>query len=200
VQAAPGQPTRSNGATRTEDDTSAPAARTPSPPTSLSLTMSDNAGAEARCLHRLHVELDVTPIWWAGNWVLDAPDILGALQKFSRAVLHRITAVHLQAEGVAIVFEATSTSTFADVERERLKLWQEFNALAKGHSARLVILSQARNALRDQLSALQTGVLAKPVPIPPNAPPGLARLLAGASSVIVKPKGPIWTPGAAAAP
>jgi hypothetical protein len=162
--------------------------------------MAETPKADARHLHRLRVELDVTPIWWGKDWVLATAEVHSALQKLPLPVLQRISEVCVQAHGVIVVLDALSTATLADLERERLRIWQDLNHLAKGRSERQLILSQAHNALRDQLSALQNGVLAKPVSIPPNACPGLARLLGGASSIVTKPKGSTWSPGAAAAP
>jgi hypothetical protein len=148
-------------------------------------------------LYRVHVALDVTPIWWADDWALDAPEIHAVIQKPSLGIVKRLVEIRISAEGVVLTLGVLSSATLAGLEHERLRIWQELNEKAKGHQPRLVLLAQARNALRDQPSVLHTGVLLRPVVIPPNAPRGLALFLSGAAAAVVKSHGTIWTPPAA---
>lgn len=153
-----------------------------------------------KTLTRIRLELDVTPLWWAETWARDAADVVGALAKSK----HATEDVRIGALGVVVHVVATNTSSLADIEALRLKLWRELNDLAKGHRERQALISRARTLAGDHPEALLTGELPPPpdtaAPPDPKPPRGLHLFLAGSTRAAPQAsnrRGFLWTPPAA---
>jgi hypothetical protein len=163
--------------------------------------MAANVPSASIVLHRLAVVLDVTPVWWAERWALDAAEVTASLAK--SAHLHA-EAIDISPDGVRVHVRAVATTTALEIEQVRRRVWRELNDLP-GPTIRTALVQMARALTRNQPDALTTGEV-DPGKLPSAEgtnphPRGLALFLAGATSAPLSGPGPVkarsvlWDPG-----
>lgn len=136
----------------------------------------------ARVPLRVHVELDVTPVWWSDTWVEDASEVAAALLGL-KSVVGAVTNLDLGAGGVVLALLQPAQVTLEQVEAFRLQIWAELNNRARGVPARERLFALARK-------------LAAPTPgadlPPPPYPRGVELYLQGAVQMQAPRKGRLW--------